>query len=1207
MVGASWQAFVGGRWSDVQPNGTGTTGFTRMPPGETGLQFTNVLDELSGAANRVLYNGAGVAAGDVDGDGLPDVFLCNLSGTNRLFRNRGDWRFEDITDASGLAVPQKETRGATMADINGDGALDLLVSVNGRGVLSFLNDGRGRFRDVTGTAGTTALTGSTTMALAYVNGDGALDLYVANYRTDDIRDRGQVRIRMVQGRPVMAGGESNRFSLVNGRLEENGQPDQLLLNDGAGRFRPASWTDGTFLDEAGKPLVEAPMDWGLTAAFRDLNGDLAPDLYVCNDYWTPDRLWINDGTGRFRAVERHALRHLSASSMSVDFADVDRDGLLDFFVVDMLSRYPALRKRQKFAQEAAALALAAAGERPQLVHNTLFLNRGDGTFAEVAHQAGLQGTDWSWAPVFLDVDLDGFEDLLVGAGHFRDVQDFDAEARIQARQHSWERITDPAERQRAFTRELMEHYRMYPLLEMPIAAFRNRRDATFEEVTGAWRLELPGVHQGMVTADFDQDGDLDLVVNSLNGPATLLRNDTAAPRLSVRVQGRAPNTQAVGAQVTLRVPGMPAQQVEVAAGGRYLSGGDFQISFACGMERSDLILEVVWRDGTRRMLSNLVANRIYEITPDGAAPRRVPSVSPVQPWFEELPLPADAAVPTPESGEFVRQPLLPYPMARLGPGVSLGDINRDGHADLVTGSAAGTVPRVLLGDGRGAWSAVAVRPGMALPEATGGVLAGVPGTTSGLLAALTGYEEARVPAVVAFGLASGQLELTGPAVAQPAPGGALALGDPRGGGPMALFVAGGVQPGRYPLGAPSRLFLWEADRWIPDTASAASFAAAGLVNGAVWADLDGDGIAELVLACEWGPVRMFQRSDAGWKEMTAAWGLTGLTGLWRGVSAGDFNQDGRLDLVASNWGWNSPWRASTEHPLVLAYGHLGQSNVLDVIETEWDGGRLAPRRQSLALAQAVPSLAERFPDRRGLSEAGLEEFLGDHASKSHQVRVNTLASTVLLNTGSGFRAVVLPREAQRAPGFGTAVGDFDGDGAFDVFLAQNLFGGAAEMPRMDAGDGLVLRGDGRGGFSAVAPAASGLRLRGEQRGAAVADVDEDGRVDLAVASVGEPTRVFRNRQSPPGLRVRLRGRPENPEGVGAVVRWLDGNTAGPAMNVAGGGGYWSQDSATVVLHPRRSVRSVQVRWPGGRTTATEIPPAASEAVIAADGSLQIRR
>lgn len=524
-----WEPLPGGRSIALTVPQEANPGFTLLPPADTGLQFTNSLDEWSGAANRVLYNGAGLAAGDYDGDGLPDLFFCNLSGQNALFRNLGGWRFQNVTSEAGLAASLPESRGAVFADINGDEHLDLLVTVNRRGVVCFLNDGRGRFTDATASAGTASKLGSTTMTLADVDGNGTLDLYVANYRPDDIRDRGRARITMVGGRPIMAGTETNRFIMLNGRLEECGQPDQLLLNDGQGRFRPVAWTEGAFLDEAGRPLAEPPPDWGLTATFRDVNGDLAPDLYVCNDYWTPDRFWINDGRGGFRAIATTALRRTSASSMSVDFADIDRDEFLDLFVVDMLSRFPHLRKRQMYAQAPPATPIGVIEDRPQLVQNTLFLNQRDGTFAEIARFAGIPASDWSWAPVFLDVDLDGYPDLLIGAGHFRDVQDHDAEAQVRARQHSWDGFPNEAARQRAFTQELMEHYHLYPLLRMPIGGFRNLGDCRFAEVTEAWGLNHLGIHQGLVTADFDGDGDLDLAVNNLNAPAHLFRNNSAAP------------------------------------------------------------------------------------------------------------------------------------------------------------------------------------------------------------------------------------------------------------------------------------------------------------------------------------------------------------------------------------------------------------------------------------------------------------------------------------------------------------------------------------------------------------------------------------------------------------------------------------------------------------------------------------------------------
>jgi hypothetical protein len=685
------------------------SGFVLVPPSQSGIAFTNHLDEWAGAANRILYNGAGLAAADYDGDGRPDLFFCDLEGRNRLYRNLGDWRFEDTTSASGLDQILPETRGAVFADLNGDGSLDLLVSVNGRGVLCWINNGHGQFTDASSAAGTLmAGTGPTTLALADVDGNGTLDLYVTHYRPDDIRDRGQVKMRMVNGQPVLPGAETNRFTLIEGRLEERGQADRLYWNDGAGRFRAAGWTDGTFVDASGKRLSEPPLDWGLSATFRDLNGDGAPDLYVCNDYWTPDRCWINDGHGRFRALPEGAMRKTPASSMGADFADIDRDGRIDGFFVDMLSRFPAMRKRQGFAQMMRPAPVGGFGNQTiQVMRNTLCWNRGDGTYAEIAGFANLTAADWAWSPIFTDVDLDGYEDLLVGAGHFRDVQDFDGEAKVQASQRAWTGFATDADRQKAFTRELMEHYRFYPKLDLPIGAFRNLGKASFEEATSAWGLDVPGVNHGLALADFDGDGALDVAVNRLNAGALLFRNRSTSGRVAVRLTGTPPNTQAIGAQVTLVGGAVPRQTTEVIAGGRYLSGSDTLASFATGSAEDGMRLEVRWRDGTRTTVNDVRRNRLYEIRSTDPRQKPFPAEASVSaltnasPLFEDLTRSLDHRHPEVAFDDFERQPLLPYKLSQAGPGVAWVDLDADGDDDLVVGAGRGGAAAAFRNEGGG--------------------------------------------------------------------------------------------------------------------------------------------------------------------------------------------------------------------------------------------------------------------------------------------------------------------------------------------------------------------------------------------------------------------------------------------------------------------------------------------------------------------------
>ena len=370
-----WHQEKGFKWADLHVPSAGQPGFTLLPPEQTGITFTNPLNARAAAANRLLLNGGGVALGDFDHDGLPDIFLCSLDGHNALYKNLGGMKFQDVTETAGVRCTNRICRGAVFADINGDGWLDLLISTSGSGVLCYSNNGNGTFTECSPYAGTLSQYGATSMTLADIDGNGTLDLYVANYRAEDSRDRAEFDhfdLFRTNGQLSVVPELQGRFLYANGMVNEYGEPSLIYLNDGKGHFTPLSWTNGTFLDENGRPLAGPPLDWSLTAAFRDLNGDGAPDLYVCNDYWTPDRLWINDGKGHFQACSRLALRHTSKFSMGVDFADIDRDGQMDFFVTDMLSRDWRVRKRQLMVSGSPRSAVGAISDRPQVPENVVW-------------------------------------------------------------------------------------------------------------------------------------------------------------------------------------------------------------------------------------------------------------------------------------------------------------------------------------------------------------------------------------------------------------------------------------------------------------------------------------------------------------------------------------------------------------------------------------------------------------------------------------------------------------------------------------------------------------------------------------------------------------------------------------------------------------------------------------------------------------------
>jgi hypothetical protein len=436
--------------------------------------------------------------------------------------------------------------------------------------------------------------------------------------------------------------------------------------------------------------------------------------------------------------------------------------------------------------------------------------------------------------------------------------------------------------------------------------------------------------------------------------------------------------------------------------------------------------------------------------------------------------------------------------------------------------------------------------------------------------------------------------------------GPLALADIDGDGDLDLFVGGRVVPGRYPEAASSLIFENHSGGWKLDEKNSALLKDAGLVSGAVWTDLTGDGYPELVLACEWGPLRVFANEKGRLREVTATLGLQKYSGWWNGVTAGDFDGDGRMDLVASNWGLNTKYKTSAEHVRRIYYAAWGGAGEIEPIEAYFDSemNKWVPERDFNSAGKAIPRIHEKFRSHRKFAEAGIDEILGEHLKEARILEVNCLQTTVFLNRGDHFELVTLPAVAQFSPAFGINVADFDGDGIEDIFLSQNFFAVQPQTSRNDAGRGLVLRGKGLGVFEEVHGSLSGIKIYGEQRGSAISDFDGDGRVDLAVSQNGAATRLYRNVTAKKGLRVRLDAGPANPGGIGAIVQLSFGQTWGPAREVHAGSGYWSQDSAVQILGASEPATRIKVRWPGGKTTISEISTNAAEIRIDQSGGVK---
>ena len=1194
----AWHQEQGYRWRELDVPGPGAPGFVRLDAGQTGINFMNHVDDSLVLKNRILVQGGGVAFGDVDGDGLTDVYLCRTQGPNVLYRNLGHWKFEDVTAQAGAGLPAGFHTGAVFVDVDGDGDLDLRVNALGGPNALLVNDGKGHFAEDTTYPGRTSTYGSVTTTYADVDGDGDLDEYTANYKAYTTLDLLPPQARAFDQVVQKTGPSSyvvrpqyqKDYSVVlrgdRLNLVQRADPDFFYLNDGKGAFERVAITSERFVDAGGKRLPHEPESFTLAAKFADINGDGAPDLYVANDFEDPDEFWINDGKGFFHLIPPTAIRTASNSTMAVDFADVDRDGTPDMFQVDMLSLDSRRLKTQIPTHTAAAKVPGLIDDRPQMQRNTLFLNRGDQTFEQVAEYAGVTASGWSWSTLFADVDLDGWEDILIGTGHPWDLMDGDTQDRLYNRlvDVSWQRIRW-----------------LYPALQLPNVAFRNRGDLTFEDVSKSWNFGTePDISHGMATADLDGDGDLDVIINRLESPALVLRNEAAAPRIAVRLHGDPPNTQGIGSVVRVLGGPVPVQAREVTVGGLYLSHSDPVQAFATGKAR-EVTVVVDWRDGRRTVLRGAAPNRLYEISA-ASATERVPvdsvrTANATPPLFEDRS--ADLGhqhVETPFD-DFSRQLLLPNSLSQLGPGIAWFDIDRDGDEDLIIPSGRGGRLAVFRND-RGRLVSLPT----ALPAGGGDqtTALGLPDGRRGsrLLIGLSSYESAtpalalQQPSVVELAVTAGGAGTATAAV----PGdtssiGALSLADIDGDGDLDLFVGGRVVPGAYPFPPSSRLFRNTGGRFTLDTANTRVLSRVGLVSAAVFADIDGDGDDDLILAPEWLPVKLLLNTGGRFAPAPDSWGLPGRTSRWNGVATGDLDGDGRLDIVATSWGRNTVHHADDARPLFLYLGKFGARDRLDLLLAQEDPRlhAVAPLSSFARLGYAVPEIARRLRTFAAYADASIDQVLGDRAAAAIRLGVTTFDHTVFFNRGNRFEAVPLPREAQLSPALYAGIADFDGDGSEDLFLSQNFFATEISVPRYDAGRSLLLRGDGHGALTAVPGQRSGLLVYGEQRGAAYADMNGDGRLDLVVSQNGAATKLFLNRGATPGLRVRLVGPLGNPDAIGAQLRVVYGDRMGPVREIQAGSGYWSENGAVQVFGLAGAPTGVWVRWPGGRTETVPVP------------------
>ena len=1055
--------------------------FETLDSAAIGLTVPNVFSDprMWGDRFRELTLGSvetGIAVADFDRDGRPDIFVVSKNGPCALYRQVAPFRFVDIAHAAGVACDDAPSSnvGATVVDINQDGWPDLYICRYNAPNLLFVNNGDGTFTERAHEYGLDITDACVHAVFADYDGDGYLDCYIVT-------------------------------NILDFSKSPQGRPGYLLHNNG----------NGTFTNVSAKAGI-----WGLTqghtAIWVDINHDGWPDLYVANDFETPDRLYLNKGDGTFVDVIDERLPHATYFSMGADAGDLNNDGLIDFLITDMRDRNHAEFMDGMEEMGRGLWEMERVPDLiPQYMWNAVYLNTGTDRFAEAARLTGMDATGWTWSARFGDLRNEGRLDVFFTCGMIRNFIDADLIDRqnvapnLTARASVWKNSQPRSE---------------------TTLAYHNLGDLKFADVSKEWGLDHPGVSFGCALADLAGDGNLDLIFTNYNAPPTVIRNRTpTGHRVEIKLAGRAPNLDGIGAELRLEsASGLQVRQLYTERG---IASSELPlVHFGLGPDPVIKRLTIRWPRGEVQVLENLPANQLLTIAEpplvDGARPVRSPAVFHTPPAPNALYTETAAGRGLSHANtlrlvdEFTRQRLLPRRLNGLGPALAVADVNGDGIDDVFVSGTAGQAGELFLGQPDGTFAPAPDQPWAAATEAddNGAVFLDVTGHGHpDLLIAVGGVARLSGDALLNDRLylndGHGRFTLA-PEGTLPAEGesaGAVAAADFDGSGRKGVFVGGRVVPGRYPETPRSFLDRNVGGKLVDVTDELApGLRHIGMVTAAVWADVDHDGRPDLLLALEWGPIAYFHNTGHGFENLTDKSGLGAHTGWWSALAVADVNGDGRLDIVAGNVGLNTKYHATPAEPTVLYAGDLDGSGRDQLVEAQYENGRLYPVRGRSKLAYCFPWLPKKFPTYKAFAQATISDiFPPERLAAARCLKANELASGIFLQQADGtFKFQPLPRLAQIAPINSIVARDLDGDGLLDLFCVGNNFGPEPSTGRFDGGIGLFLKGDGHGGFTPLLPAQSGISVVGEARAAAAINLPGSRRPALIVSRTEGPLLLF---------------------------------------------------------------------------------------------------
>ena len=1161
----------------------GTTKFTRMTG--TGINYRNEFDRQYSLL--FVETGAGVAIADFDNDGLKDVYLTGTDIDNRLYKNMGDFKFEDVTFEAKVDGRIRDENlwasGATFADIDNDGDLDLYVCNLGAANILYINQNDGTFKEQTIPRGANYTGASKQAGFCDYDRDGDLDFYLATYQ-DTMPDVDAVE--EIDGKLRVKKGYEEYAVVFNNVDSKAGEKDILFENLGNGTFK-----------QHGEDVGIDGWDANLASHWFDYDNDGWQVIYVTSDFKQPDHLYRNNRDGTFTDVLKDTVRRTPWYSMGLDSGDLNNDGHLDLMVGDMADPDHYGQKVNMGDMGNSGWFLVWGAPR-QFMQNCMFIASGTGRFMDHAAIMGLAKTDWTWAIRMVDLDNDGLQDVYVTNGHSRDNMNGDLVVKYEE-----------AKKGGMSYEQLEEFFSKVPWRKDTNMVFKNKGDLKFEPKGPEWGLDHEGISHGASFADLDGDGDLDAIVNNYYEPASIYRNDSdQGSRLLVQLRSKDNNHFGVGSKVELWQNGK-YQQRDLMPNRGYLGSDPMELHFGLADDSKIEKLKVTWPDGTSQEFSDLEVNHLYRIV---EATDRTPESTPesVEPMFAKAAsdMGIDFRHTENEFDDFVREPLIPFQLSRLGAGVAISDVNGDGLVDAYCSGAAGQSGQLLINEGGKSFKPVS-GPWLehAASEDMGALFFDADGDGDNDLYVASGgneFDVADAKYVDRLYLNDGKGQFTMASGALPDfrdSSGAVSAADFDRDGDLDLFVGSRSVPGKYPLIPESRLLINDGGKFTEASADISGGAAKkGLVTSALWSDYDNDGWIDLILTLEWGPVAFFRNRNGKLEDTTIDSGVEENKGWWHGIAAGDLDADGDIDYVVTNHGTNTKYHTTPEHPHRLYYADFDNSGTLDLVETEYEGDIEYPVRGRSCSSRCMPFIADKFKSFEDYSKASAPEIYGTDRTERPFHEITMLETVVLWNDGEGFfDAKPLGHLAQSSPAFGVAIADFDADGNLDIMLANNFFGSQPETNLMDGGLCQLIRGNGDGTFSEVWPKESGITISGDSNGLAVADLDGDGDVDAMVAVNNEPLEVLRNdRPSQKMLPIKLVAPEGKLSAIGASVL-VEGKFGKQRFETHAGGSYLSQSPAQIGLPASivEGLEKITVRWPDGSTSERKPTPVDGKLMI----------